>query len=98
VRHCRLKIGTGHILSQWLSAGYQAGMDYLERNVDKRIDPRLLVPGAKSIVSVALNYFPSKFLPDDVPQFAYYAYGRDYHEVVRNKLALLFDFVRQYLP
>jgi epoxyqueuosine reductase len=88
----------GTYYRQWLSAGYQAGMDYLERNVDKRIDPRLLVPGAKSIISVALNYFPQKFLPADVPQFAYYAYGRDYHEVVRNKLALLFDFVRQYYP
>jgi len=88
----------GTYYRQWLSAGYQAGMDYLGRNVDKRIDPRLLVPDAKSIVSVALNYFPPKFLPDDVPQFAYYAYGRDYHEVVKNKLALLFDFIRQHYP
>ena len=83
---------------QWLSAGYQAGMDYLERNVDKRIDPRLLVPGAKSIISVALNYFPPTFLPDDVPQFAYYAYGLDYHEVVKKKLSLLCDFVRDRFP
>lgn len=83
---------------QWLSENGQAGMSYLERNIDKRLDPRLLVDGAKSIISVALNYFPHEKLPEDVPQFAYYAYGEDYHHVVREKLNRLFDFIKRRFP
>ena len=82
----------------WISAGCQADMGYLERNIDKRLDPRLLVDGAKSIISVAINYYPSQKLPENVPQFAYYAYGKDYHDVVRNKLNLLFDFIKLHFP
>lgn len=83
---------------QWISQNCQAEMSYLERNIDKRLDPRLLVEGAKSIISVALNYFPQEKLPDDVPQFAYYAYGEDYHDIVRGKLTKLFDFIKLRFP
>ncbi len=83
---------------QWISEKCHAGMDYLERNIEKRLDPRLLVEGAKSIISVALNYFPPEKLPEYVPQFAYYAYGEDYHEVVREKLNQLFDFIKLRYP
>lgn len=83
---------------QWLSENCQAGMSYLERNIDKRFDPRKLVDGAKSIISVALNYFPHVKLPDDVPQFAYYAYGEDYHDIVRGKLNQLLDFIKLRFP
>ena len=83
---------------QWLSENGHAGMDYMERNIDKRLDPRLLVEGARSVVSVALNYYPHRKLPEEVPQFAYYAYGRDYHEVVRGKLRQLFDWIRERVP
>lgn len=82
----------------WLAENGHAGMDYMERNIDKRMDPRLLVPGARSIISVALNYYPSKRLPADVPQFAYYAYGRDYHYIVRDKLSRLFEFICSRFP
>lgn len=82
----------------WLSKGCHANMGYLERNIEKRLDPRLLVEGAKSVVSVALNYYPKQRLPDDVPQFAYYAYGDDYHDVVRDKLNRLFEFVKKSYP
>ena len=74
---------------QWLAENGNADMEYMARNIDKRLDPRLLVEGAKSIISVALNYYPHEKLPDEVPQFAYYAYGRDYHDVVRGKLRQL---------
>lgn len=84
--------------TEWLSEGCQAGMSYLEHNIDKRMNPQLLVEGAKSIISVALNYYPHSFQPDNVPQFAYYAYGEDYHDVVRNKLCRLFDFVKLRFP
>lgn len=79
---------------KWVSENNHAGMKYLERNISKRLDPRLLVEGAKSIISVALNYYPHRKLPDSVPQFAYYAYGNDYHIVVRQKLLQLFEFIK----
>lgn len=64
-------------------------MAYLENYPDKRFDPRLLVPGVRSIVSVALNYAPSRRMPTDAPQFASYALGKDYHDVVKHKLSQL---------
>ncbi len=83
---------------QWLQDHWQGGMGYMERNIDKRLDPRLLVEGARSIISVALNYYPPVKLPGKVPQFAYYAYGKDYHEVVREKLRCLFEWIRERVP
>ena len=83
---------------QWLQDHWQGGMGYMERNIDKRLDPRLLVEGARSIISVALNYYPPVKLPGKVPQFAYYAYGKDYHEVVREKLRYLFEWIRERDP
>ncbi len=83
---------------QWLHDHWQGGMGYMERNIDKRLDPRLLVEGARSIISVALNYYPQVKLPGKVPQFAYYAYGKDYHDVVRVKLRRLFEWIRERLP
>lgn len=83
---------------QWLQDHWQGGMGYMERNIDKRLDPRLLVEGARSIISVALNYYPPVKLPGKVPQFAYYAYGKDYHEVVREKLRYLFEWIRERVP
>lgn len=82
----------------WLSEKCHADMDYLARNVDKRINPCLLVEDAQSIISVALNYYPHEKLPDHVPQFAYYAYGQDYHDVVKQKLKQLFDFITLRYP
>lgn len=83
---------------EWIRKHCQGGMAYLERNIDKRIDPRVLVDGAQSIISVALNYYPQVKLPGKVPQFAYYAYGKDYHEVMREKLKTLFEWIRTRFP
>lgn len=82
----------------WIGENCHGGMDYLARNIDKRIDPRLLVDGAQSIISVALNYYPPLKLSGKVPQFAYYAYGRDYHEVMREKLGSLFNWIKDRFP
>ena len=82
----------------WLSQKCHADMAYLERNFEKRMDPRLLVEGARSIIAVALNYFPPEKLPEEAPQFAYYAYGTDYHDVVKSKLQQLFAFVAHRHP
>ena len=65
----------------WLSNGGHATMAYMENHLEKRLDPRLLVPGTKSIVSVALNYAPAQRLPEGEYQIAAYALGQDYHDV-----------------
>ena len=78
----------GNFLKQWLNEGKQADMHYLERNFDKRIDPRILVPGCKSVVVVLMNYYPAEKQNQSVPHIAKYAYsGTDYHVVLKNKLS-----------
>jgi epoxyqueuosine reductase len=74
-------------LEAWLKRGYQGKMAYLENHFDKRLDPRLLVPGAKSVVSLVYNYFPQQDLSSEGNlKVAKYAYGEDYHTVVKDKL------------
>ena len=73
-------------LEQWLKHGYHGEMTWMENHFDERLDPRKLVPGAKSVISVLLNYFPEKGQAADAPKISKYAYGRDYHKVIRNKL------------
>ncbi len=73
----------------WLNRGGNADMDYLNRNLDKRFDPRLLVEGVKSIVSVALNYKPRQDIPDGELKLASYSLGTDYHYVVKDRLKRL---------
>lgn len=85
-------------LRNWISMNYQGDMSYLERNIEKRDDPRLLVPGAKSIISVALNYYPNEKRDTSLPKFAYYAYGKDYHYVVKEKLRQLFNYIKSIYP
>jgi epoxyqueuosine reductase len=80
-------------LAQWLEAGCAAGMQYMHNHFEKRTDPRLLVEGCRTLIVVALNYFPAVRQRPDVPQFAAYAYGEDYHDVVRQKLRRLLEFV-----
>ncbi len=79
----------------WLRQGYQGSMSYLERNFDKRLDPTKLVPGAKSVISLSYNYFPpKKLISDNNFIISKYAYGKDYHKVLRNKLKKLFTKIR----
>ena len=73
-------------LEQWLKHGYHGEMTWMENHFDERLDPRKLVPGAKSVISVLLNYFPEKGQAAEAPKISKYAYGRDYHKVIRGKL------------
>lgn len=73
----------------WLADGRNADMAYLGNNLYKRFDPRLLMPGVKTIVVVAQNYFPARRLPEGEPQIADYALGLDYHDIVKQKLRQL---------
>ena len=61
---------------------------------DKRLDPRLLVEGARTVISVALNYYPETKLPENEYQIAWYAYGKDYHDVMKAKLKTLLEFIQ----
>ena len=80
-------------LESWLSQNYHGEMGYIARNFDKRLDPRKLVPGAKSVVSLSYNYFPNSSQTDkDAPKLARYAYGKDYHRVIKDKL---FEFMHE---
>jgi epoxyqueuosine reductase len=78
---------------RWLDAGYAGDMRYLERTRAERVDPGRLLPGARSVVAVALSYGPAGEEPEDWRPVARYAWGRDYHDVVRPKLASLAAFI-----
>ncbi len=86
-------------LEEWLKHGFHGSMRYMENHFDKRLDPRKLVPGAKSVVSLAFNYYPelSDLEGDDRPRVARYAYGEDYHRVVKDRLFELLDVLRTAL-
>lgn len=73
-------------LEQWLKNGYHGEMNYMENHFDKRLDPRLLVEGAKSVVSLLLNYYPNEFQNENAYKISKYAYGEDYHFVIKDKL------------
>jgi epoxyqueuosine reductase len=73
-------------LEEWLNKGMQGTMQYMENHFEQRIDPAKLVPGAKSVITLIKNYYPSKQQNPDSPKISKYAFGKDYHEVIRAKL------------
>ena len=73
-------------LEQWLSNNFHGEMHYMANHFDKRLDPSLLVPGAKSVISLLYNYFPEETQNKNSYQIAKYAYGEDYHHVIKDKL------------
>ncbi len=84
-------------LEEWLKRQYQGKMSYLENHFDKRLDPTLLVPGAKSVISLVYNYYPEKDLANENPdtlKIARYAYGEDYHQVIKDKLKIFLEKIR----
>ncbi len=83
-------------LEEWLNRNYQGEMGWMENHFDKRLDPRKLVDGAKSVISVILNYYPEETQKDPAaPRIAKYAYGEDYHFVIKRKLKALTDFIQE---
>lgn len=81
-------------LEAWLSEGNHNGLDYLKRNYKKLIDPKELMSDVQSIIVVIMNYYPSdKQNPDSVYKIAKYAYGVDYHDIVKERLELLANFI-----
>lgn len=81
-------------LEAWLQKGLHGKMHYMENHFEKRVDPSLLVPGAKSVISLMYNYYSEKKQEDIYsPKISMYAYGEDYHFVIKEKLQLLADSI-----
>ena len=78
---------------EWIGRGLNASMNYLSKNIEKRLDPRILVPGVKSIISVAINYAPNIKFPENELHLSSYAIGTDYHLVVKDKLKKLAEAI-----
>jgi epoxyqueuosine reductase len=77
------------LLETWLNRNYNGKMAYMANYFDKRLDPRLLVDGAKSVITFILNYYPEEELTEQDYKISKYAYGTDYHFVIKDKLASL---------
>ena len=84
-------------LGNWLRKGMHGSMKYMENHFDLRIDPQKLVPGAKSVITLLLNYYPSKAQDQKLPKVSKYAYGKDYHDVIKNKLNVFLHTLRQQI-
>ena len=81
-------------LEHWLHKGFHGSMKYMENYFELRVNPYKLVPGAKSVITLLLNYFPSQHQHADAPKISKYAYGKDYHEVIKRKLNELTELIR----
>ncbi|MEO2100274.1 MAG: tRNA epoxyqueuosine(34) reductase QueG [Flavobacteriaceae bacterium] len=83
-------------LEQWLNQNHHGEMSYMANHFDKRLNPRLLVPGAKSVVSLLLNYYTDQSQEDpEAPKISQYAFGEDYHSVIKDKLKTLMNYIHE---
>jgi epoxyqueuosine reductase len=88
-----------NILREWCSCGMNGDMNYLGKNIEKRINPDFLVPGAKSVIVTGLNYYTdNKQEEKNVPIISRYAFGINYHDVITKKLESLIEFIRNVKP
>jgi epoxyqueuosine reductase len=82
-------------LEQWLNKGMHGSMQYMENHFDLRIDPGKLVPGAKSVITLLKNYYPSEQQQHGAPKISKYAFGKDYHDVIRKNLNSLIELMKE---
>lgn len=80
-------------LEEWLQNDFHGEMHYMENHFDKRLDPRLLVDGAKSVISLSYNYYPQELQQEESCKISKYAYGQDYHHVIKEKLRELLQLI-----
>ena len=85
-------------LKEWLKSGYAGEMRYMHNNLHLRANPKELLPEAKSMIMVLMNYYPREWQPKDKPQIAAYAYGNDYHHIVKSKLTDLAEEINKVAP
>jgi epoxyqueuosine reductase len=90
--------GVEHYLKYWIEQGYQATMQYLERNIEKRCNASKLVPGARSVIVMLASYKLVERIKPGNPQIAQYAYGIDYHSVLKNKMYDVWDEIKKVIP
>jgi epoxyqueuosine reductase len=95
IAKCKYLEDDARRLEKWLGAAMQGKMSYMENYFDLRVDPRQLVPGAKSVITLLLNYFPPITQSAQTPKIAKYAFGKDYHEVIREKLKHLMRLIQE---
>jgi epoxyqueuosine reductase len=82
-------------LERWLTEGQHGKMSYMENHFDKRLDPTKLVEGSNSVISLLLNYYPSESQTECAPKISKYAYGEDYHLVIKDKLKSLVESMKE---
>lgn len=82
-------------LEQWLKKGYHGQMNYMENHFEKRLNPQLLVEGAKSVISLSYNYYPEKKQIEDSFKISNYALGEDYHHVIKDKLKIFLNYISE---
>lgn len=85
-------------LQNWLDDGCASEMQYMHNNIGIRANPRELLPEARSMIMVLMNYYPHEWQPEGLPQIASYAYGSDYHHVVKKNLTLLAEDINRIIP
>ena len=85
-------------LTEWLKKGYHGEMGYMENHFEKRLNPTLLVDDCKTVISLAYNYFPQKLQKINAPKVAKYAYGEDYHKVVKDQGFILLQYIQSLIP
>lgn len=85
-------------LKEWIGKKYHGDMKYMERNLEMRTNPELIFPGAKSVICFALNYYPKKKQESNKYLIAKYAYGKDYHKVIKKKLKLFIKNIKKEIP
>jgi epoxyqueuosine reductase len=84
-------------LEKWLNKGLHGGMEYMEKHFELRVNPCLLVPGAKSVITLLQNYFPAEQQQPTAARISKYAFGKDYHEVIREKMNQFLQLIREQI-
>ena len=85
-------------LQEWISHGHHGEMQYMARNIEMRANPQELLPEARSMIMVLMNYYPREWQPKESPQIAAYAYSNDYHHIVKSKLTSLAEDINKVIP
>jgi epoxyqueuosine reductase len=100
IARCEPLDDEGARLSEWLHRGFHGSMGWMQRGIEKRIDPQRIVPGAQTVISVALNYYTPTRHRDDagIGKISRYAWGDDYHEIMGKKLRTLWDWLADEFP
>ncbi|MGL5893756.1 MAG: tRNA epoxyqueuosine(34) reductase QueG [Bacteroidales bacterium] len=80
-------------LREWIDSGMEGEMSYMRNNFDKRIDPTKLVEGCQTVIVLAMNYYPQVKQEAEIPQISMYAYGKDYHDTIRERLKSLLNYI-----